>query len=62
VRQWNPSVHAENVFGMVGPVDYMVVLEGRKGADDVVQGHLSPASAPQMKLPIRMVFIEKLPG
>src|SRR5947209_6571635 len=42
VRQYNPHVVAENVFGMVGPVDYMVTLTGIRDPNDphLVHGEL----------------------
>ena len=61
VKTWNTEVEAQNVFGMTGPVDYAVEVRGVRN-EDIVEGQLNRADAPDFKLPARMVFIEKLPG
>jgi hypothetical protein len=61
-KQWNSDVEVENVFGMKGPgIDYMVDVFGVR-ENGFMAGHISPVDVPDFKLPIRMVFIEKLPG
>lgn len=61
-KQWNFDVEVENVFGMKGPgIDYLVDLRGQRDGH-VITGYINPVDVPDFKLPIRMVFIQKLPG
>jgi hypothetical protein len=61
VRQYNSAYQGANVFGMSDQVDYRVTLTGKRDGD-VIDVKVSVDGAPQMTLPARLTFIERLPG
>ena len=63
VYQWNKAYgDIETVFGMKGPdIDYVVHLRGKRDGD-FIHGVIIPEQAPDAQLPIRMLFIQNLPG
>jgi hypothetical protein len=65
VRSWNwntdlPADEVINVFGMEGPIDYQVRLEGDV-TEGAINGAIWPVEQPDFKLRARMEKIAELP-
>lgn len=65
VRSWTWNSHhveagAENVFGMKGAIDFIVILEGKLDGD-VILGSVYPEGVPEMKVSAFLKKITDLP-
>lgn len=59
---WNPEMNdAENVFGMIGPIDMLWGFDGVFGADGRINGFHFPAATPELRLPVVASRMTDLP-